>query len=82
MQRPSDPSVFPKRGRGQGTGLFLFLLRLRMLKSEIQMNPVIVLGEILVPFSPETKRLGRIETVDEEEIGFPREGNVGTTMAG
>ena len=53
-----------------------------MLISEIQMEPVIMLGKIHVVSPPEMKRLGRIETVDEEEIRLPRGGDVGIILDG
>ncbi len=53
-----------------------------MLVAEIPMNPVIVLGEILVVSSPVMKRLGRIESVDEKEIRLPRGWNVRIILDG
>ena len=55
---------------------------LRVLKSEIHMDPVIVLGKIHVVFSSVMDCLGRIETVDKEEIRFPRGWNVGIILDG
>ena len=60
----------------------MFLSRLRMFESEVQMEPVIMLGKIHVVSPPEMKRFGGIETVDEEEVRLPRGGDVGIILDG